>query len=129
MKSIGFHEAFQESRLVQQYHYPFWQPFRWLAAFSAYYDLHPAQAFLINIDTLLFVLALIGLPALFQKARLFFYWLVVGLLFLLLWETKWPQYALIVLAPLSLSAAYGAVTLFDVARWLLGRNRQPSAAV
>ncbi len=129
MKSIGFHEAFQELRLVQQYHYPFWQPFRWLAAFSAYYDLHPAQAFLFNIDTLLFLLALIGLPALFQKARLFFYWLVVGLLFLLLWETKWPQYALIVMVPLSLSAAYGAVTLFEVARSLLRRNRQASAAL
>ena len=129
IKSVTFHEAFQESRLVQQYHYPFWQPFRWLAAFSANYDLHPRLAFLFNIDTMIFVLAALGLPALFQKARFFFYWLITGLIFLLLWETKWPQYTLIILAPFSLAAAYGVFTLSDLARWFLARNRQPSTVV
>jgi hypothetical protein len=129
LKSVTFHESFQGSRLVQQYHYPFWQPFRWLVAFSTYYDLHPRQAFLFDIDTLIFALAIVGLPALFQKVRLFFYWLIIGLIFLLLWQTKWPQYTLIVLAPLSLSAAYGVLTLSDLAKWLLVRNRQPSAAM
>jgi chromate transport protein ChrA len=129
IKSVTFHEAFQGSRLVQQYHYPFWQPFRWMAAFSANYDLHPRQAFLFNIDTMIFVLAAVGLPALFRKARFYFYWLITGVVFLLLWETKWPQYTLIILAPLSMSAAYGVFTLSDLARWFLARNRQPSAAL
>lgn len=123
VKSITFHESFQGSRLVQQAHYPFWQPFRWLSAFSSFYDLHPASAFLINIDTLIFVLALIGLPALFQRDRVFFYWLVIGLAFLLIWETKWPQYTLVILAPFSLSSACGAAVLWSGARQFIARIR------
>lgn len=128
-KSIAFHEAFQESRLVKQYDYPFWQPLRWLSDFSAFYDLHPATAFPVDLDTPIFVLAILGLPALFRKAPLFFYWLVIGLTFLLVWETKWPQYTVIVLAPFSLSAAYGASTFWELARRLMARKkRQPAAA-
>lgn len=123
-KSIAFHETFQDSRLVLQYHYPFWQPLRWLSAFSAYYDLHPAQAFLLDVDTPIFVLAVIGLPALFRRTPLFFYWLGIGLLFLLIWTTKWPQYTLIILAPFSLSAAYGISTLWDLA-WRFAARKRP----
>lgn len=128
-KSIAFHEAFQESRLVKQYHYPFWQPLRWLSDFSAFYDLHPGSAFPIDLDTPIFVLAILGLPALLRKAPLFFYWLVIGLAFLLAWETKWPQYTVIILAPFSLSAAYGLSTLWDlVQRLLRHRSRQAASA-
>ena len=35
-------------------------------------------------------------------------WLGLGLLFLLFWETKWPQYVLILTAPLCMAAAAGA---------------------
>ncbi len=128
-QSILFHESFQGSRLVQQYHYPFWQPLRWLSDFSAFYDLHPASAFPVDLDTPIFVLAIIGLPGLFRKAPLFFYWLAIGLAFLLVWETKWPQYTVIVLVPFSLSAAYGASTLWELVRTLLTRKKaQPAAA-
>ncbi len=122
-KSILFHETFQDSRLVKQYHYPFWQPLRWLSAFSAFYDLRPPTAFLFNIDTLIFILAVIGLPRLFQKGRFFFYWLAVGLVFLLLWTTKWPQYTLIVLAPFSMAAAEGGLTIWNLAGRYLGQRR------
>ena len=127
MKSIVFHETFQDSRLVLQAHYPFWQPLRWLSAFSSFYNLHPRQAFLIDIDTAIFVLAVIGLPALFRKAPLFFYWLVVALAFLLVWETKWPQYTLILLAPFCLSAAYGLSTLWDLTQRVTARYRRQPA--
>ena len=127
-KSVLFHESFQSSRLVRQYHYPFWQPLRWLSDFSGFYDLHPASAFLIDIDTLIFVLAIFGLPTLFRRAPLFFYWLATGLAFLLVWETKWPQYTVMVLAPFSLSAAYGVSTLWELARKFLRRKKQQPAA-
>ncbi len=119
-KSILFHETFQDSRLVKQADYPFWQPLRWLSAFSVFYNLGPASAFLINIDTLIFILAVIGLPRLFGMQRFFFYWLVVGLLFLLIWTTKWPQYTVIIMAPFSMAAAQGVLTL-----WQLGRRALP----
>jgi hypothetical protein len=115
-KSLLFHEDFQDSRLVEMYHYPFWQPLRWLSAFSAYYDLGPLSAFLLNIDTLLFISAFIGLPRLFKKDPFFFYWLLLGITFLLAWRTKWPQYTLILLAPFCMAAANGILTVWDLAR-------------
>jgi hypothetical protein len=127
-KSILFHEQFQDSRLVQQYHYPFWQPLRWLSAFSAYYDLGPPTAFLLNVDTLAFVLAVLGLPRLLQKQSLFFCWLAAGLVFLLVWTTKWPQYMLIVLAPFSMAAAEGALAAFALAHRLIGDKSAGNAS-
>jgi hypothetical protein len=115
-KSLAFHEEFQDSRLVLMYSYPFWQPLRWLSAFSAYYDLGPSSAFLINVDTFIFVAAILGLPRLYRKEPIFFSWLVIGLVFLLVWTTKWPQYTLIVLAPLSLAAAHGVLTVWELGR-------------
>lgn len=120
-QSVLFHEAFQDSRLVLQAHYAWWQPLRWLSAFSAYYDLAPASAFLVNLDTLVFALAVIGLPRLAQKQPFFLGWLVIGLLFLLAWNTKWPQYAVTILAPFCMAAAEGGVTAWELARRLFGR--------
>jgi len=127
-RSILFHEVFQDSRLVLQYHYPWWQPLRWLSAFSANYDLGPASAFLINVDTLLFASAVIGLPRLLQKQPFFFYWLALGLLFLLAWNTKWPQYTLIILVPFSMAAAQGVLTVWALSRRLFaaGSRGAPS---
>jgi hypothetical protein len=127
-KSILFHEQFQDSRLVLMYHYAWWQPLRWLSAFSAYYDLGPPSAFPIDVDTLIFVLAVLGLPRLFLRQRLFFYWLVVGLAFLLVWTTKWPQYTLIILAPFSMSAAQGLLTLWGLGRRLITGSPQAGGA-
>ncbi|MFH1184655.1 MAG: hypothetical protein V1755_06400 [Chloroflexota bacterium] len=114
--SLLFHQDFQDSRLVEMYAYPFWQPLRWLSAFPAYYNLGPASAFLVDIDTFLFVSAIIGLPRLHKQQPFFFYWLLIGLTFLLIWATKWPQYTLIVLAPFSMAAAHGVLTVWDLAR-------------
>jgi hypothetical protein len=115
-KSLVFHQDFQDSRLVEMYNYPFWQPLRWLSAFSAYYDLGPAAAFLVDVDTFIFVAAIIGLPRLYRQQPFFFYWLVTGLIFLLLWTTKWPQYTTIILAPFCMAAAHGVLSVWDLAR-------------
>ncbi|HEY5983081.1 MAG TPA: hypothetical protein VIU38_06370, partial [Anaerolineales bacterium] len=123
-KSLLFHEAFLDSRLVQMYNYPFWQPLRWLSAFSAHYDLGPRSAFLLDVDTFIFVAALIGLPRLLKREPFFFCWLLVGVIFLLVWRTKWPQYTLIILAPFSMAAAHGILALWDLGRRAL-RARQP----
>jgi hypothetical protein len=116
MKSVLFHQDFQDSRLVLMYSYPFWQPLRWLSAFSSYYRLGPEGAFLINIDTFIFVAAIVGLPRLLRKEPFFFYWLLIGLAFLLVWATKWPQYTLILLVPFSTAAAQGVLTVWDLGR-------------
>lgn len=124
-KSILFHQDFQDSRLVLMYSYPFWQPLRWLSAFSSYYELGPESAFLINIDTFIFVAAVLGLPRLHREQPFFFYWLLIGLAFLLMWATKWPQYTLILLAPFSMAAAQGLLTVWDLARRAIRAPRGP----
>jgi hypothetical protein len=126
-KSIAFHQDFQDSRLVEMYAYPFWQPLRWLSAFAAYYDLGPARAFVINVDTFIFVAALLGLPRLFRRQPFFFCWLLIGVLFLLVWTTKWPQYTTIILVPLCMAAAAGVTTVWELARSALARHRLPAA--
>ena len=62
-------------------------------------------------------LGIIGLPLMIKRRAEYFTWLVVGLGFLLVWSTKWPQYVLLVLPPLCLAAAEGVQTLLLVAKW------------
>lgn len=116
IKTVTFHIGFQNSNIVKLYDYPKWQTILWLFSFTSHYDLGPVSAFPVNIDTLIFFLALAGLPRLFQKERLFFIWLVVGLVFLLAWTAKWPQYTLIILVPFVLSAAQGVATILNLGR-------------
>ncbi len=46
-----------------------------------------------------------------QKERVYVLWLGAALLFLLVWPTKWPQYILVLTAPLGLAAAEGVRAL------------------
>lgn len=116
LQTITFHIEFQDSKLVRVYHYPFWQPLRWLSAIGIEGEVPgPPSAFMFKLDTLIFVFALIGLPRLFQQKRFYFYWLMIGLFFLLLWTTKWPQYVLIILVPFCVAAAEGVLTLWELA--------------
>ncbi len=113
VESLLFHIKFQDANIVKVYHYPSYQPLLWLSTFSTLNELRPASAFIFKIDQVIFIFAMLGLPRLFQKNRLFFYWLTVGLLFLLVWTTKWQQYTLIILVPFCLSASEGMLTLLD----------------
>ncbi len=94
---------------VQEAGFPVWQPFIWLSRSVPWPGDQPA--FLISIDTLILLLALFGLGRLWQKERVYGIWLGISILFLLIWPTKWPQYILIITAPLSLAAADGLVVL------------------
>ena len=122
LKSLTYSVDYATGGMVQQFSYPFWQPLKWLAlslpqqnpaADPAYYTL-PGN-FPIQLDTLILCLALLGLTRLFKEQPLYFTWLALGIAFLLLWNTKWPQYILIVLPPLCLSASLGIKT---AALWL-----------
>ena len=118
-QSILFNINFSHSDLVVKHPYPFSQPIRWLWAFSSYFSFNPRLAFIFDVDALIFLLAALGLPRLFQHKRFFFYWLTVGLIFLLVWNTKWSQYALIVMVPFCVSAAEGLFTARDLGRKFL----------
>jgi 4-amino-4-deoxy-L-arabinose transferase-like glycosyltransferase len=64
----------------------------------------------VSADFLAVILALFGLRRLWKKKRVFVVWLLVALGFLIIWP-KWPQYVLILTAPVALAATEGARVL------------------
>jgi len=87
---------------VDRANFPSWQSLVWLSFTPAYWH---DDVFTIAPDAMIFILALFGLSRLWKKERLYVIWLGVAILFLFMWPTKWPQYILVLAAPLSLAAA------------------------
>jgi 4-amino-4-deoxy-L-arabinose transferase-like glycosyltransferase len=108
--SVSYHAAYSGGPEVRDAAFPFWQPLAWLTIYMQA-DAPAERPYLLRLDPLVTLLALFGLDRLWRKERLWVIWLVVGLLFLLLWNTKWPQYLLILSAPLALAAAEGTLRL------------------
>ena len=69
----------------------------------------------IAIDRYIAARDLVGLDRLWRRQRVYALWLGVALVFLLLWNTKWPHYVLILTAPLCLAAAEGTQRLSALA--------------
>ena len=124
--SVLFNTAYSQSTYVQQAGYPIWQPFVWLAMAIPW---HPG-VFVFSLDALISLLALFGLPRLWKKEPFYVFWLGTALVFLLVWSTKWPQYILILTAPLALAAAEGlaavGTSLYSTLRsWFEKARTQP----
>jgi ABC-type sugar transport system permease subunit len=122
-KSVLYHAAYTQSANVREAGFPIWQPLVWISESVPW---HPG-VFLIAIDGLIGLLALVGLRSLWQRNRLYGIWLAVALVFLLAWPTKWPQYILVLTFPLSLAAAEGIRTGIwqPAVRWI--RNLRTSS--
>jgi ABC-type sugar transport system permease subunit len=102
-ESVLFHASYSQSAHVQETGWPLWQPLIWLAQSIQW---HPG-VFVISIDLLISILAIAGLSRMWARERVFGLWLGTAIVFLLIWPTKWPQYILILTAPLSYAAAEG----------------------
>ncbi len=103
--------------------FPLWQQLNWLSM-SVPWDQN--SAFLILADTFIAFLAVIGFGRMWKKESAFGVWLLFELVVLLLWRTKWPQYILIVTAPLALSAGEGILTLWEsIKEWWQARKAAP----
>lgn len=110
--SLFFHSTYSTGAPeVLQAAFPVYQPFLWLVTSAA--DWHPQDVFLFSIDLFIIGLAVFGLTRLWKKAPVFVFWLAVGILFLLAWPTKWPQYILVLTAPLSLAAGEALLILLQ----------------
>jgi hypothetical protein len=120
-QSLFFHAAYSTSANVGAY--PVWQPLVWLTTRAGGAE---SPAYLVQLDPLVTLLALLGLDRLWRRERVYALWLGCALLFLLLWNTKWPHYVLILTAPLCLAAAEGARRLGALPAHLL-RARQSGA--
>jgi ABC-type sugar transport system permease subunit len=126
--SILYHAGYTSGASeVQNANFPIWQPLVWLNTSPYYWQSEPV--FLLGLDGLISLLACFGLSRLWKQTRVHVLWLEIGLLFLLVWPTKWPQYILILTAPLALAASQGATTLFvQPAQDWLARLKTPRAA-
>lgn len=103
LEALTYHSRYSISaQEVLETAFPVYQPFIWMVTSAA--DWHPQDVFVISIDLFIVSLAVFGLVRLWKKERVFVLWLGVAILFLLAWPTKWPQYILVLTAPLSLAA-------------------------
>jgi ABC-type sugar transport system permease subunit len=102
--SISYHGRYATTATeVKEKNYPIWQQLVWLAQPASWSsDVFPVQP-----DVFILLFAVLGLKRLWQKHRVFALWLIILFVFLLFWPTKWPQYVLMLTAPLALSAVEG----------------------
>lgn len=102
--SLLYHAQYSQSTHVVETAYPWYQPFLWITR-SWGYDWHPDVIFYFGIDGLIAIFAAIGLVLTWKLHRWLVVWAVSGLIFLLFWPTKWPQYTLVLLPAMCLLAA------------------------
>jgi ABC-type sugar transport system permease subunit len=126
-ESVLFHAGYAAGAAeVKRYNFPIWQPLIWLN--TSPYSWQPGQVFLFGIDGLISLFALFGLGKLWKNARVHVLWLGLGLFFLLIWPTKWPQYILLLTAPLCLAASQGVmIAMVDPVQtwWQNRKNPRP----
>lgn len=111
---------------VENAGYPLWQQLNWLTMSVPWHN-NP-RVFVVMLDTLIAFLAVLGFKRMWERHRIFALWLVIDIFILLVWRTKWPQYLLIVTAPLCLSAAEGIILIWKqtLEAW---RTRRKTRAV
>jgi hypothetical protein len=123
--SLVYWFHFTASEHVQRFGYPFYQPLVWLLVEKP----TPKSAFPVSIDRWITLAGFIGFPWLWKQRRVFAVWLALALVMLLVWTTKWPQYVLILTAPLCLSAAGLIEILFKTLLARIRPKKAPPAAI
>ncbi|HYO42647.1 MAG TPA: sugar ABC transporter permease [Candidatus Limnocylindrales bacterium] len=122
--SITYHAGYATSDAVSETGWPAWQPLVWLMG-SVPVGWQQPGTFVVAMDLVITALAVTGMRRLWVERRVYALWLLLAFAFLLAWPTKWPQYVLVLSAPLSLAAGLGTESLLRAARARLGRLRHP----
>ncbi len=118
--SVVFHLRYTQGAQVQKAGLPWWYQL-WFLTRSAPVRWHPGVFPLGWLDVLLLPAAALGVGAAARRRPVWLAWAVAGLIFLLAWPAKWPQYTLLVRPPLTVLAGLGLVAVKDR---LLGRHRR-----
>ncbi len=131
LASLTYHVHYAQTHGGEEYNYPFWQVFNWLSGSISTTVPAFRQGMLVSLDLMISLLALGGLPRLWKKAPLYLIWLILGILALMVWPTKWTQYVMIILVPICLSAAEALGWIYGWLRTMLvagARSRQPDSS-
>ena len=116
-ESLTYHWRYAHSEHVVSSGMPWYSPIMFLVR-SAPTHWHPGVFLTGWADVLLIPLTLIGLRRAWRERPVWLAWAAFGIILLLLWPTKWPQYTLLVRPPLAVCAGIGIGT---VTHWLWRR--------
>lgn len=105
-ESLTYHWHYAHGEHVVSLAMPWYSPFAHLLR-SAPPKWHPGVFYTGIADLIVFPLSFFGLPRALRERPIWVAWAGFGLFFLVLWPTKWPQYILLVLPPLSVCAGIG----------------------
>jgi hypothetical protein len=108
--SVLFH-ASSSKAVANTARFVWWQPAAWLFAPPPW----RTQPYFVGVDGIMAVLALLGVLTLWQRARVYGIWLLLGLVFLFLYANKLQQYTLMIATPLCLAAGEAPRTLLRLA--------------
>ena len=116
-ESLTFHWRFAHSEHVVSFAMPWYSPIAHLLR-AAPTKWHPGVFYTGLADLIILPLSLIGIPRALRDRPIWVAWAGFGLLVLLIWPTKWPQYILLVLPPLSVCAGIGIEQIRSIVRGL-----------
>ncbi|MAT43148.1 MAG: hypothetical protein CL609_12465 [Anaerolineaceae bacterium] len=118
LQTSQFHAAYSQSVHDQNSGYVWYQPVITLATSVIW---HPQVFFFFTSDEFMFYIAIIGLYFSWKdkKQRWSVLWFFIGLITLLIWPTKWPQYTLIITPVIALLAGN---TIHRGIEWIRPRN-------
>lgn len=103
-EALTYHVTYSQGTHVAEVGYPWYQPIIWVFT-SSPAQWHPNVFFYFGFDGLISIFAVLGTRREWNERRWLVVWLAFGMLFLLIWPTKWPQYALIITPALCMMAA------------------------
>jgi len=106
IEALTYHANYQRGEHVIEVGLPWYQPFIWLFVQTPG-DWH-GDIFLYDIDPFIAAFAFAGILREWKERRWLVVWLVSGIILLLLWGTKWPQYVLTIVPAICLMAAESA---------------------
>ena len=121
-EAIAYHWAYSHGEHVTETGLPWYAQVEWLFK-AAPLDWHRGVFLTGLVTQALLPLAAVGFPLAWRARRIWAVWALVGMAFLLVWPTKWPQYLLMVLPALAVCAAYAPLAVAAVARRLLPREK------
>jgi hypothetical protein len=114
-QSLAFHWAYAHGEHVTESALPWWYQLKYLVT-AAPAEWHRGVFATSLVDRVMLPLAAIGFAATWRTRPIWAAWAALGIVFLQLWPTKWPQYTLLVRPPLYVCAAFGLALLWSTAR-------------